>query len=178
MNGLNALYTFVWLFALWKWGDWRNWKSYYPTLLFFISGDFLYLYLLSDHYPMWRYNPQGIDEQVNLTNTHITFSIMAIKYPATILIFLHRFPGSSILKRILYISGWVLLYTINEIIDIKLNLIKYSNGWSLKWSIFFNSVMFTILLIHHKRPVAAWILSILFIIFLWNQFDVPSSVFR
>ncbi|MBT2690688.1 hypothetical protein J7I93_21345 [Bacillus sp. ISL-47] len=176
---MNALYAFVWFFALWKWGDWRNWRNYYPTLLFFILGDFLYLYLLSDHYPMWRYNPQGFDEQVHLTNTHVTFSIMAVKYPATILIFLYRFPKNrSLFKKILYIAGWVLLYTVNEIIDIKLNLIKYSNGWSLKWSIFFNTTMFTILIVHHKRPVAAWILSILFIIFLWNQFNVPSSVFR
>ena len=23
-----------------KWGDWRNWKQYYPTILFFIATDF------------------------------------------------------------------------------------------------------------------------------------------
>lgn len=175
---MNALYAFLWIFALWKWGDWRNWKMYYPTILFYILGDFLYLYLLSDFYPMWTYDPQGVDEKVNLTNTHVSFSIMAVKYPVTILIFLYRFPGGKLIKKLLYILGWVLLYTVNEVVDIKLNLIKYDNGWSLKWSILFNAVMFTILWVHHKRPAAAWGLSILFILFLWRQFDVPSAVFR
>ncbi|WP_282173854.1 hypothetical protein [Cytobacillus firmus] len=138
---MNALYAFLWIFALWKWGDWRNWKMYYPTFLFYILGDFLYLYLLSDFYPMWTYDPQGIDEKVNLTNTHVSFSIMAVKYPVTILIYLYRFPGGKLIKKLLYI-------------------LKYDNGWSLKWSILFNAVMFTILRVHHKRPAAAWGLSI------------------
>ncbi|MCM3093890.1 MULTISPECIES: CBO0543 family protein [unclassified Cytobacillus] len=175
---MNALYAFLWIFALWKWGDWRNWKIYYPTMLFFILGDFLYLYLLSDIYPMWTYDPQGIDEKANLTNTHVSLSIIAVKYPATILIYLYRFPAGNLIKKLLYISGWVLLYTVNEIVDIKLKLIKYDNGWNLKWSILFNAVMFIILWVHFKRPAAAWELSILFFIFLWRQFDVPSTVFR
>jgi hypothetical protein len=67
-------------------------------MLFYILGDFLYLYLLSDLYPMWTYDPQGIDEKVNLTNTHVSFSIMAVKYPATILIYLYRFPAGKLIK--------------------------------------------------------------------------------
>jgi hypothetical protein len=127
---------------------------------------------------MWTYDPQGIDEKVNLTNTHVSLSISAVKYPATILIYLYRFPAGRLIKKLLYISGWDLLYTFNEIIDIKLKLIKYHNGWNLKWSILFNAVMFIILWVHFKRPAAAWGLSILFIIFLWRQFDVPPTVFR
>ncbi|MBG9589795.1 hypothetical protein [Cytobacillus firmus] len=66
---------------------------------------------------------------------------MAVKYPVTILIYLYRFPGGKLIKKLLYI-------------------LKYDNGWSLKWSILFNAVMFTILRVHHKRPAAAWGLSI------------------
>lgn len=77
---VNVLYASVWIFAMWKWGDWKNWQKYYPTILLFIIGDFIYLYLLSDLYPMWRYNPPEIDKQAGLTNTHIALSVMLIKY--------------------------------------------------------------------------------------------------
>ena len=79
---VNAIYASIWLGMLWKRGDWRNWKKYYSTILFFILGDFIYLYLLSDHFPMWRYQPANNDGKMGLTNTHISLSIIAIKYPA------------------------------------------------------------------------------------------------
>jgi hypothetical protein len=175
---LNAIYALVWLVILLKWGDWRNWKKYYPTILFFILGDFIYLYLLSDQYPMWRYNPQGYDKEVGITNAHVSLSVMAIKYPATILIYLSRFPDSNKWKQTVYILFWVFLYAINEIIDLNANLIKHYNGWNLWWSIIFNTVTFIILRIHFTSPLLAWIISLGFIVLLWNIFNVPASVFR
>lgn len=172
---INAVYASLWAVALWKWGDWKNWKEYYPTILFFIVGDFLYLYLLSDRYPMWTYSPATLDE--GLTHSHIVLSIMLIKYPATILIYLSHFPKGK-MKKVLYVLLWVFIYAVNELADIKFNLIKYDNGWGYGWSILFNTVMFTILGIHYKHPILAWILAGGFIVFLWNVFDVPSSVFR
>ncbi len=174
---VNVLYASVWAFAMWKWGDWKNWGKYYPTILFFIIGDFLYLYLLSDLYPMWQYHPPEIDKQAGLTNTHISLSIMVIKYPATTLIYLSKFPR-SLSKQFFYILGWTCLYMINEGIDYKTGLIQYSNGWSIKWSFVFNLTMFTILWIHYRRPILAWVMSILFILSLWQIFNVPSTVFR
>ncbi|WP_442599707.1 CBO0543 family protein [Neobacillus sp. D3-1R] len=175
---VNAIYAFIWLFILWKWGDWRNWKKYYPTILFFIIGDFIYLYLLSDHYPMWKYNPQGFDENAGITNSHVSLSIMAVKYPATILVYLSKFPEGNHIKQIFYILCWVGFYGINEFIDTKLHLINYYNGWNFGWSLLFNAVAFIILRIHYLRPLLAWCLSVVFILVLWNVFDVPSSVFR
>lgn len=168
----------VWLFALFKWGDWRNWKRYYPTILFFTLGDFIYLYLLSDHYPMWRYTPQGIDENIGLTNTYISLSIILIKYPATTLIYLSKFPSGRKLYQLLYVILWVLIYVLNEFIDLKLNLMKHYNGWNLYWSMLFDVVLFTTLRIHFTRPIIAWLISLLFILLLWNVFDVPKEVFR
>lgn len=161
-----------------KWGDLKNWKKYYPTILFFAIWDLVYLYLLSDYYPMWKYSPQGVDANVGLTSAHISISIIVIKYPATAIIYLYKFPNKKRLVQLLYIIGWVLIYTLNEFIDFKLNLIKYFNGWNLYWSILFNFVMFLILRTHHTRPLLAWVFSLLYVIFLWNVFDVPSKVFR
>lgn len=127
---------------------------------------------------MWKYNPQGVDEEMGLTHTHVSLSIMAIKYPATALIYLSRFPEGSKWKQALYIFCWVLLYGANEWLDVKANLIKYYNGWSFGWSVFFNLVMLSILRVHYLKPLLAWLLSIGFIVFLWNIFDVPSDVFR
>jgi hypothetical protein len=175
---MNAIYSLVWLVILFKWGDWRNWKKYYPTILFFIVGDFIYLYLLSDQFPMWRYNPQGYDKGVGIKNAHVSLSIMAIKYPATILIYLSKFPDHNKWKQMVYVLFWVVLYGVNEMIDLNANLIKYYNGWNLWWSIIFNLVTFIILRIHFSRPLIAWVLSFGFIILLWNIFNVPKSVFR
>lgn len=175
---VNAIYAAIWLGALWKWGDWRNWQKYYPTILFFIIGDLLYLYLLSDHFPMWRYNPPTIDEKVGLTNTHISLSIIIIKYPATALIYLANFPQGSLLKQAFYFIGWVVIYFVNEFIDVKLHFIKYFNGWNLAWSVLFCTIMFFIIKVHFHKPMLAWLLSAGFIFFLWNVFDIPPAVFR
>jgi hypothetical protein len=111
-------------------------------------------------------------------DSHISLSIMAIKYPATIFIYLSKFPARGRWKQVLYILFWVLLYGINEIIDVFGNNINYYNGWNLGWSLFFNAVAFIILRIHYSKPLLAWMSSIGFIIFLWNMFDVPLTVFR
>lgn len=161
-----------------KWGDLKYWKKYYPTILFFALWDLVYLYLLSDLYPMWKFSPQGLDANVGLTSAHISLSIILIKYPATAIIYLYNFPNKKKLRQLLYVISWVLIYTLNEFIDFKLNLINYYNGWNLYWSTLFNFVMFLILKTHYTRPLLAWVFSLLFVIFLWNVFDVPSKVFR
>ncbi|WP_456275185.1 CBO0543 family protein [Bacillus sp. AK128] len=175
---LNIIYASLWLFALWKWGDWRNWKVYYPTFLFFIIGDFLYLYLLSDAYPMWRYNPPPIDRDMGITNSHVSLSIMAIKYPATVLIYLSNFPDQNKLSQILYVVGWVVIYAVNELVDLHLGVIQYFNDWNFWWSCLFNVIVFTLLRVHIKNPLLAWVYSIGVVITLWNIFNVPDTVFR
>lgn len=175
---INMVYASIWFFALWKWGDWKHWQKYYPTILFFILGDFLYLYLLSDYYPMWKYNPPEIDGNIGVTNTLVSLSIIIIKYPATVLIYLGKFPVENRMKQLLFYLFWNLFYAINEWVDVKFQLIQYTNGWNYWWSILFNLVMFLILKVHYHKPINAWVLSIVFIIFLWLKFDVPSTVFR
>lgn len=174
----NAIYAIFWLGILIILGDWRNWRRYYPTILFFMLGDFIYMYLLSDHYPMWKYVPSSADREIGVTNTHISFSIMLLKYPATVLAYLAHFPRQGLFMKWFYYLAWVMIYYINETIDLHFHLIKYYNGWNIGWSVLFNAVMFFILKVHFHRPLLAWIFSAVFIVFLWNTFDVPSKVFR
>ncbi|WP_078544474.1 CBO0543 family protein [Litchfieldia alkalitelluris] len=175
---INAIYASIWLFSLYKWGDWKNWKNYYSTILFFILGDFIYLYLLSDIYPMWKYEPYHIDGTMGITNTHVSLSIMAIKYPATVLIYLYHFPENNWKKQFGYLLLWVGLYSINEIIDLYYGVINYYNGWNFWWSIIMNIIIFSTLRIHYHNPILAWLMSIAFILCLWHIFNVPSTVFR
>ena len=79
---INILY----IIAGFKWGDWRNWKLYYPTILYFFIGDLLYNFLLYKQ-SLWLFH-----DLILPNHTTITIMTMAISYPATILIYLGRFP--------------------------------------------------------------------------------------
>lgn len=175
---INVIYGLIWAGIFVLWGDWQNWRKYYPTVLFFILGDFLYMYLLSEHYPMWKYNPVPGDKHAGITNTHISFFIMAVKYPATCFAYLAHFPRDGRMKKVVYYFAWISVYFLNELVDVHLGLMKYFNDWNLWWSVLFDSVMFLVLKIHFHNPLFALIVSAVFIVFLWTKFDVPASVFR
>jgi hypothetical protein len=161
---INALY----LIAVVIWGDWRNWKQYYPTILFFIMGDFLYNFLLYNK-SMWLFH------DILLPNhTMITILAMIVSYSATVLIYLGRFPKGW-KKRFLWFLVWSGIFLSFEYINSKLGFITYHNGWNMWWSVLFTGIIFIILPIHHKRPLLAWLFSIIIIISLLNIFDVKVS---
>lgn len=165
---LNA----VFLLAAIKWGDWRRWKEYYSTILFFIVGDLLKNYLLYNHW-MWTYKETIFGDNILRNHTIISLLIMVICYPSTILLYLGRFPKEK-WKQLLWVIFWVILYTVVEYINLKyLHLIRHHNGWGMQWSIIFNIVMFTMFIIHMKKPLLAWVLSFIWIIFLLKAFHVP-----
>lgn len=172
---LNVIYAAIFIFCAVKWGDWKNWKAYYPTFLFLMVGDLVYQFLFFN-YSMWEFVPVGSDKNW-VKHTHIAFLIMLIKYPATVAIFLGHLPR-VFWKKTLYIIAWTLVYILNEYIDLKLGAIVHKHGWNLAWSALFSFVLFTILAIHYKRPLIAWIFSAVFAIFLWNVFGIPKSILK
>lgn len=161
---INTLY----LVAGFIWGDWKNWKNYYPTILFFIMGDFLYNFLLYNK-PMWIFH-----DLILPNHTTITILAMVISYATTVLIYIGKFPKDW-KKRILWFLFWSGLFFSIEYINSKLGFINYHNGWNLWWSALFTAIIFFILPIHHKRPLLAWILSIVIIISLLILFNVKIS---
>ncbi|MEC1520410.1 hypothetical protein P9D43_00005, partial [Neobacillus niacini] len=83
-----------------------------------------------------------------------------------------RFPNVR-WKQGLWVSFWVFLYSILEFIKLHyLNLIRHHNGWSMTWSVVFNIVMFPLLFTHHKKPLLAWGLSVIWILLL-KMFPIP-----
>jgi hypothetical protein len=157
------------LFSAWKWGDWKNWRQYLPSIQYFIIGDMLYN-LFTWNYPLWVYpNPPNIFPN-HLSNN---LFIMFVLYPSTLLILLYRFPKNNFIKQFLYILVWIVLWLIFEYFMVYLGLCVYSNGWSYTWSIIFVFMMVPMLVLHYKRPLWAYILSVPITVFLLYWFKVP-----
>ncbi|KPV41959.1 CBO0543 family protein [Alicyclobacillus ferrooxydans] len=156
--------------AAWRWGDWRNWRHYLPTIQYFIGGDMLYN-LLCERYLLWDYpHPPNLLPNHLVTNLFIMFVI----YPSTMLIYLYRYPyGKSVLKQVLYILMWIVAWMAYELYMITHGLCVYHHGWTYAWSIGFACVMVSMLRLHHTRPLAAYILSIPITLFLLVWFHVP-----
>ncbi|MFC4767928.1 hypothetical protein [Effusibacillus consociatus] len=47
--------TALLLLAVWRFGDWRNWRKYYPTILFIISVN-LFGTILTYNYSLWYFH--------------------------------------------------------------------------------------------------------------------------
>jgi hypothetical protein len=140
------------LLAAWRWGDWRRWRLYYPTMLFAALVNIAAAYI-SYHHPLWDFNADALASSETTVEMLNTFIVM----PATVLVFLSRYPAAGPLRQARYILVWVALFASVETADTLLGGICYFNGWSLTRSIAFDGVMFSILRLHHLRPAAAWL---------------------
>ncbi len=159
--------SLIFLVAAWRWGDWRNWQKYYPTILFFILGNFAYGYITYDH-PLWEH------ESPLFKSTLSDIFITLISFPALVLIFLPHYPNGRY-KRIGYILIWVVLSTAFEWIALKLGFFSYHNGWNTWHSVLFNFIMFPLLRLHHTKPLPAWIMAILAAIVICLSFNISLS---
>lgn len=153
--------------AAWKFGDYKNWRIYYPTMLYFITGDFLYSLLTYKH-PLWAF------ESPLLNTTFSDLLICFVFFPSTLLIFLPHFP-KGLKKQVPYVLLWVFSYTFIEFISFKLGYFSYHNGWSIWWSLLFNCIMFPMLRLHHSKPLAAWPISFMIAAAFLIYFKVPIS---
>lgn len=152
-----------------RWGDWRHWKDYYPTILFFIMGDWLYD-ILTCKQTMWLYH-QSIIPTSTLSNLFNNIFV----YIPTVLMYLPHFPDKGLYKKVLYIFVWTAIYGIIEFIFHTMGLITYHNGWNFLASVLFDGILFVIIYVHYKRPIAAWLLSFIVILTLWFSFRLSIS---
>lgn len=155
-----------WLFSAWRWGDWRNWRLYHASILYMCICDVFYYYLTS-HYPLWRLEPIGV-----VSNHTLAIVIELVIFICSILIYLGRFPKGK-WKSILWISFWVVLYTILEWGLQWFGVFTYFHGWSLFKSFLFNILAFSMIRFHFSRPIAAYLLSIPITILLLYLNHVP-----
>ena len=161
------------LFSAWRWGDWKNFNKYYPTILYFIICSLLYS-ILFEHHPLWRFDPVPPLNNILFNNKIIALVNTFFIFSATGLIYLSNYPNGN--KQYLYIVLWVVIYAAIELIAKYENGISYYNGWNLGWSIFFNFLIFSFLRLHYLRPMLTWILSPLVIIFIFVVFRIPVQI--
>jgi hypothetical protein len=166
---MNMIFGLIFLFVGWKFGDWRHLKKYYPTILYFIIGDLLYNVLTYEHV-MWNYNEDGFFPNHTLTNLWIMITV----YPATVITYLAHFPQKRMFQAV-YILLWVTIYACWELLNIYVfGIIEHFNEWNMWWSFLFDIIIFVMLVVHHKRPLLAWGLSVVIIVIFLRLFDVNT----
>ena len=173
MLDFHIIISLVSILIAWKWGDWRNWKLYYPTMLYFIIGDLSYIILTSNK-PLWEF------ESSIISSDFVEFLIAAVCFPCTCFVFFALYSKVSKSKRIVYLLLLFAasLYTSIEWLSYRLGFISYHNGWDLYWSFLFNCIMFPLLLLHYKKPVWVWPISITSAFIVIYLFDLPFSILK
>jgi len=153
-----------------KFGDWKNWKIYYPTILFFILSNVVCILLTYNH-TLWLY------ESTILNHSFSDLLICITVYPSTIMLFIPHFP-SKITKAILHICIYVAVYSIPEFIALKLGYFTYQNGWTIWCTLIFNFIMFPILILHYKKPIYAWAIALISPHILFFLMKIPYNSIR
>lgn len=144
----------------------KSWKTYYDTVLFVTCMNLLYN-LLCKNYLVWEYHP---DLLLNHKTTDLVNSFVMM--PAATILYLHFFPSSKRYKFVYY-CGWIVLFSVIELIWRIYGRITYHHGWTFVWSVVFYFCMFYVIAIHSAHRVWALLISFLFICFLVLKFRVP-----
>lgn len=153
-----------------KLGDWRNWKKYYSTTLFFILGSLTCAFLTYNH-PLWLY------ESVIINHTFTDLFFLVTVYPSTIMMFIPHLP-KKITRIFLHVSIYVSVFTVFEFIAVKLGYFSYFNGWNIWYTLIFNYIMFPILILHYKKPLYAWVIAMVIPHILFFILKIPYKVIR
>ncbi|TYP69491.1 hypothetical protein BCM02_1147 [Paenibacillus methanolicus] len=159
----------VWL--NWRYKTYRRWREYQPTMLYVAACDLLYQGLCA-RYVLWTYVPKWPVYHQLLTNYGYTFIFL----PATALLYLSHYPVESRLyAKGLYVLKWYAAFVIGEWVYVALTFMDYGHGWTLGWSMLFNVMMFSMMLLHHKRPLWAYLFTIGAVLFWVVVFHIPFA---
>lgn len=161
--------TITWAIIGLKIISWKDSYKYYSTVLYYCVMNLLFDFLYYNH-TLFAY--KGASKYLNHTIISVTFCFVIM--PIAVVIFLQRFPTQRG-KRGLYMLSWASLFLILEYIFFRKGMFIYGNGWNLLHSFWFNIMMFTLLILHYKRPLLTLALSLLCIIVFIFLFPIPFS---
>lgn len=169
---MRIIVVLLFICAGWQWSDWRNWRIYYPTVLFMMALSLLENVLTSNH-KLWMMVNGPFTTSSLANSLLVTFTT----FPATVLLYLSYYP-QRVSRKIRYMLLWVSLYSIIEYIMVRLGYFIYANGWSLGWSVVFNVFIFPILRLHYKMPLLAWLCSGIILLFIWLHFGLSLEMLK
>lgn len=156
------------IYLCFKLGDWKNWKLYYPTILYYIIGD-LTSNILTYNKPLWLL--RGFFWKHTFTDYFVAFVI----FPCIIILFLSNYPKQ---KKVIYIAFNVFILSSLEYIANVTGRVVYYNGWNYFYTILFYSGMFPLLRLHFKKPILAWLISMVLAFFVAFIFKIPLKAIR
>lgn len=137
-----------------KFVKWHKWREYYPTVQFYIICNLLYNFIFYQH-TLWRYKAVTVD-WLNHTLIEIAFTFFIV--PVVLMIYLEYFPIEKV-RGVLYVLIWVAYFSGLEYLFEAKGLFIYENGWNAWWSVLFNIITFTIVRIHYKNALVAFLVS-------------------
>lgn len=148
--------------------DWKDWRKFYPTVLYYWASNLLYDYLYYNH-SLWVFKAVTTD---SLNHTIILLSFLFIIIPVAILAYLQHFPQNAVNKAI-YIFIWTTFFWIVEFLFYKMDMFVYGNGWNIWHSAWFDLLMFIMFRLHYKKPLTAIGLSAISVIAFTMFFPIP-----
>ncbi len=163
---IRIILTLVFISVCYFWGNWRNWKEYYPTILYWIIGDLSYNYIFYDNY-LWHF-----EKLIN--HTFSNFLVAFIIFPCQIILFFTYFP-TTFWKRSGYILLWTLGDTFIEFFMFKMDYLSYNNNWNIFWSCGLYFFAFVLIALHRKHPFITWLISGGAALLTMYLFNVPIS---
>jgi hypothetical protein len=168
-NYFPLIVTVILLFFSLIYANWKNWRSYYSTILFVICVDF-FISIVTFEHSLWHFNKALLIPNHTIADFVIAFTNL----PLITIVFLSRYPyKTQLYKQIAYIFFWTILFTGVETIFLFLKLISYHNGWNFWWSLVVWFFIFLAIIIHHIKPYIAWLLCFTCSIFLILYFQIP-----
>ncbi|MFJ8259235.1 CBO0543 family protein [Peribacillus asahii] len=163
------LLTVVLLISALIFTNWKNLKTYYPTITFAISMDF-FISILTYEHSLWYFHKAFLVPNHTIADFFIAFT----NFPLIILVYLSRYPYKEhFLKQLVYISFWAILFTFIETVFLFVNLISYHNSWNFWWSLAVWFFIFIGIILHHKKTLFAWLLCFSCVMFLIFYFQIP-----
>lgn len=159
------------IYLCYKFGDWKNWRSYYPTMLFYIIADFSHI-LLTQKKSLWLIN-SGVFGSDTLSDYFISLIIA----PCIIILFLSNYP-KRIIKRVAYTFLYVIIMSSIEYVAHIRKAIVYYNGWVFGCTIIVYIAMFLLFPLHHKNPLWAWLILALLSAAVVYYFRIPIGNLR
>jgi len=160
----------VWIILGVGYVDWKRWKEYYPTVLYYCLVNLLYEFLYYNH-SLWTFRTASSSI---LNHTIINLAFLSVINPIAIMIYLQRFPQKRMTK-VVYVLAWSFLYWIIEFIFSQKGSFVYGNGWSIWHSAWFDPLMFIMFRLHFTKPLLALGVTLVIIAVFLSFFPVPLS---
>jgi hypothetical protein len=149
----------------WRLGDWKDWKRFYPTILYAYMGNLVYDVLCYRRL-LWAFGGVIRDYPV------LDLAVMVLLYPAAVMLFLSHYPGPRF-RQFLYMLMWTGIFAAVELAAYFTGGFAYYNGWTFWHSVVFNLIMFPLIRLHFRRPLLVWPISAALALLVVWWFRVP-----